>query len=322
MTTAAITLTGLQDSAHKYQKEIATMPVIGAQDTLQYMTPRPGVYGKVTLGTMTGDFEMGPYKNTRKADAAIKLVPRTLETFLGNDAREFDPNEAWNTIYGQKFAMGESMENLDITKAVAFYAGKKYGKTLNLHLWDAKYSAVGDTTKDMFNGFDTIAAKEIEDGNIASVKGNYMDVAEKITAVNAVDILEDIYLHLDPVLQNEDTIMYLPKSIYMAYLRAYRGAYPGLIYNNEFKKMSLDVSLGKCTLVPLVSKEKSPYIQVAPKSNMIYGYGNGEFGKEMIDFKEDLWTTILKAAVIFGTQYKHIEKEQLFVAKYHTTQWE
>lgn len=40
-----VSLTDLQKSAHTYEKQLVQMPVIGAQDTLQHMTPLPGIFG-------------------------------------------------------------------------------------------------------------------------------------------------------------------------------------------------------------------------------------------------------------------------------------
>ena len=39
----SIPTSALQDAAVKYRKQLLYMPIIGCQDTLQHMTPRPGI---------------------------------------------------------------------------------------------------------------------------------------------------------------------------------------------------------------------------------------------------------------------------------------
>ena len=50
----------LKKSAVSYRKDLLIMPVLSANDTLQHMTPRPGVAGREVLGQLSGDTELGP----------------------------------------------------------------------------------------------------------------------------------------------------------------------------------------------------------------------------------------------------------------------
>ena len=49
------TLEEYQDAARKYRKELLMLPIIGIQETLKYMTGRPGIRYKESVGTITGD---------------------------------------------------------------------------------------------------------------------------------------------------------------------------------------------------------------------------------------------------------------------------
>ena len=47
----SIPTSALQDAAVKYRKQLLYMPIIGCQDTLQHMTPRPGIRYKAVSYT-------------------------------------------------------------------------------------------------------------------------------------------------------------------------------------------------------------------------------------------------------------------------------
>ena len=55
----------LKKSAVTYRKDLLVMPVLSASDTLQHMTPRPGVAGREVLGQLSGNIELGPYDPKR-----------------------------------------------------------------------------------------------------------------------------------------------------------------------------------------------------------------------------------------------------------------
>ena len=44
-----------QEAATKYRKELLMLPIIGVQDTLQFMTARPGIRYKENVGALSGD---------------------------------------------------------------------------------------------------------------------------------------------------------------------------------------------------------------------------------------------------------------------------
>lgn len=315
MAQTIITLAELQESAHTYEKQLLQMPVIGAQDTLQHMTPLPGVFGKHTLAEISGSFELGPYKRTRWDDGEVTLTPRTLETYLGNVAKNFDPNELYGTIYGAQIFKGEGLKNVPIAQGILSYMAAKLGQSLNLALWNAKRNADGDTTAELFDGFDTITAAEITAGNVSAAKGNYTELTEAITAENAVDQFQAIYEATADELQGIPVNIYCTKEQYRNYLKAYKAETGAAPYNTEYEKVTLEGSAGLATFVPLVSKKGSSYIHIAPARNMVYGFGNGlaEEGVSVEKYKP--WEFTLEAALVFGVQFASVSKEVFHVAK-------
>lgn len=316
MANTITTIGALQKSATKYEKDLLIMPVTAAQATLQHMQGIPGLKGNHVFGQLDGDAELGPYKNTRKADGNFKIAPRELELFLGNCAYGFDPNEVWGTIYGSLVTQGEGLKGVDVNKSILMLVAGKLGRKLNMAIWNAKRNANGDSTKDLFNGFDTITDAEKTAGNLAVAKGNYMELAEAITSANAVDTFNSIFDAASDELKEQHVKIYCSKELYTAYNRNYQMLHGALPYNKEFKKTFLEGSDNLWEFCPLASKKGSSYIHVAPQSNMAYGYGAGENPAEKLAIeKYDSWKLTLEAAMAFGVQFKTLSSEMLMVAK-------
>lgn len=316
MAKSITTLDALQKSATQYEKEILIMPTTAAGATLQHMTAMPGLKGNVVLGQLDGNAEIGPYKSTRSAQGNFTITPRELEIFLGNCAYSFDPNDVWGTIYGSLVAQGESLKTVDINKYILMFVAGKLGKKLNQSLWNAKRNAEGDTTKDLFNGFDTITDTEKAAGNLATAKNNYLELAAAITSANAIDTFQQIYDAADDELQCQAVKIYCSKDIYNAYNRNYQLLHGALPYNTEYKKTFLEGTDNLWEFCPLVSKKGSNYIHIAPQSNMVYGYGAGENPGELLNIeKYSSWQLTLEAAMAFGVQFRTLSPEQLLVAK-------
>lgn len=310
------TLEALQKSATRYEKELLIMPATSASATLRHMTGMPGLLGNVVLGQLDGDAELGPYKSTRSADGDFTITPRELELFLGNCAYGFDPNDVWGTIYGSLVAQGESLKTVDVNKYILMFVAGKLGRKLNMAIWNAKRDAEGDTTKDLFNGFDTITAAEVTAGNIAAGKGNYMELTAAIDKTNAVDTFNAIYAAADDELQGQEAKIYVSKDIYNAYNLNYQLLHGSLPYNTEFKKTFLEGTDNQWEFCPLASKKGSQYIHIALQSNMVYGYGAGSNpGERLAIEKYSSWKLTLEAAMAFGVQFRSLSPEMLMVVK-------
>lgn len=310
------TLDALQKSATRYQKELLIMPVTTASATLSHMRGIPGLQGSIVLGQLDGEVELGPYKNTRKANGDFTITPRTLDVFLGNCAYDFDPNDVWGTIYGSLVTKGEGLKNVDINRDILMLVAGKLGRKLNMAIWGAVRNAEGDTTKDLFNGFDTITKTENTNGSIAADKGNYLKLTAAISESNAIDTFTAIYDAADDELKSQKVKIYCTKDQYAAYNRNYQLLHGALPYNTEFKKTYLEGTDNLWEFCPMASKKGSKYIHVAPQSNMVYGYGAGENPGETLSIeKYSSWMLTLEAAMTFGVNFATVSKEMLMVAE-------
>lgn len=310
-----VTLAELQKSAVTYQKDLIIMPVISAQATLGHMSPRPGTRGRRVVGQLDGDPELGPWDPKRKDEGGFTVTPRVLETFLGNCTHGFVPNDVWDTVHGSLIVQGEALKGVDIARAILFFAAGKLGKKLNMSIWAAQRDDAGTTTMQLFDGFDTITAKEITAGTIAAAKGNYMELGAPIDAQNAVDAFKSIYDSASDELQGEPSKLYITRQQYRAYCEDYKATTGATPYNTEYKKTFLEGSNDLCELVPLTSKKASPYIHLSPQANMLYGYGAGLAEEALNVEKYSSWELTLEAAMYFGVQFESISPERLMVAK-------
>ncbi len=313
-----ITDADLKKSAVNYRKDLLVMPVIAAEATLQHMTPRPGIAGREVLGQLSGGIELGPYDPNRVDDSGVKIEPRTLETFLGSVVKKFDLNSVAKTVYGSLTTQGEALASTDLSMQVLYYLALQLGQNLNKHIWDAKRNDSGTTTVDLFDGFDTITAKEITAGGIATGKGNFMQLDTTIDNSNATDILMSIYESADDNLQGVPTKMYIPFNVYRAYNKDYLASFGNVVYNQQYKKTFLEGTDNLCELVPLVGKKGSQFIHLSTKSNMVYGYGDGMDSEKIAIEKHHEFLLSFVATMFFGCQFETISKERLMVAKLAT----
>lgn len=308
-----VTLDALKKSAVTYQKQLLQIPVIAAQATLQYMTPVPGIFGRHVISSLKGAFEIAPYKRTRWKDGSVTVDSRELETFLGNLAENFDPNELYGTILGDTVFKGEGLKSARIASDILVCAMNQIGKKLNMAIWSAKRKADGDTTQDLFDGFDTITDKEVTAKKISADIGNYTKLTEAISKDNAVDVFQSIYEGLPDELQGVPVNIYCTYEQKRAYDKDYKATTGGIAYNKEYDQTVLEGSNGLATFVPLASKKGSKYIHIAPKETMLYGFGNGLPNESVSVEKYKPWEFTLEAAAVFGVQFRSIEP-QLFHA--------
>ncbi len=314
---AYITITPqeLAESAHKFRRELLTIPAKRVAELANYMTPRPGVTYKETVGSLSGAVELAPYDPMNVDKSGFTIAGRTLETFLGSVIKEFDPNELAKTVYAAAQLKGEELKSADIAQQCLVYVAKQIGDKLYKNVFKAERKASGKNTADLFNGFDTITKKEIAGGGIAEGKGNLMNFGEAITSTNAYEALNDFYVSADDDLQEQETCLYLPNSIYQAYLRDYKISSSGIPYNTQYDQVFLEASMGRCRLVPMSGKKGSAYIHLSPKSNMLFGYGNGADLESVAVEKYAPFTLSFVAALFFGVEFQSIDKANLFVGK-------
>lgn len=302
------TLDDYQKAAIKWRSELLMLPIIGIQDSLQYMTARPGIRYKENVGTLTGDAQFAPYKPTRSVDVNLNIDFRTLETFFGSVVAKFEPNTAVSTLLGQVGATkGDGQMQTPTAKHVLALIAKGLSAHLNEAIWNGVRNANGSTTKDLFDGFDTITSKEIKAGTISAENKNYMKITDEITSSNAVDIAKEILFSLDPRLRAQDLYMFCTQDFADKYNEGYLLTHGGIPYNTQYSQTTVEGSNGKMHLIPMFNKIDSKFIHVTTKSNMLVGYDQmGDYEQIMVKEYEPFILSYI-ATMFFGVQFESID---------------
>ena len=302
------------DAAHKWRSDLLMLPIIGIQDTLQYMTGRPGIRYKESVGTITGDAQFAPYNATRRSNFNLNVDYRTLETFFGSVVADFEPNTAVSTLLGAVGATkGDGQAQTPTAKAVLALVAKGLSGHLNDAIWSAKRNANGLTTADLFNGFDTITDDEIAGGGLSVAKGNYAQLSQSLTAQNAVDLAKEMLFSLDPHLRAQDLYMYCSQEFADKYNEAYLLTHAGVPYNNNYDQVAVEGSMGRLKLIPLANKANSKYIHITTKKNMLVGYDQMS-DVESVEVKEFApFVLSYIATMFFGVQFESIDKSRMKV---------
>lgn len=309
----------LVNSGHKYRKEILAMPVVALEKTTRHMTVHRGVRGEVTIGGYENDAELRPYRTSKDATDKGKMYDRTLHTYLGDLVEEFDPYKLFATVYGEEFSSLTDRKEAQIVKDIALYLSKKVGSKLGKHLFDAVRDPQGDSTADLFDGFDTIIAKDIAEGNITVAKGN-LNIHEEITAANAGDVLAGIYRAASDELRDlaeegAPLKMFVPQSVldcYDEWVLATLGSVP---YNTSYNQSRLHCNKN-VEIVPLVGLKNSEYIYLTTKENTHVGV-DGFSEQEMAKIRECDNPKALQffMCMFFGVQFECILPEVFLVSR-------
>lgn len=302
-----------QEAATTYRKDLLMLPIIGIQDTLKYMTGRPGIRYKENVGTLSGDAQFAPYNPSRSTNFDLNLDIRELATYFGSVVANFEPNSAISTILGTGATKGDGQMSTPTARQVLALIAKSLSGHLNDAIWKGKRNASGTTTADLFDGFDTITENEITAGKIASTEGNYLKITDEITAANAVDIAKEILYSLDSHLRSQECYLYCSQNFLDRYNEGYLLTHGGIPYNTQYAQTAVEGSNGKLIFVPLANKDGSKFIHVAPKSNMLVGYDQmGDVENVMVKEYAPFVLSYI-ATMFFGTQFESIDKRRLKV---------
>ena len=310
------TLQEFQEAATKWRSDLLMLPIIGCQETLKFMTARPGIRYKENVGALSGDAQFGPYKPSRSTDFNLNVDYRTLETFMGSVVAKFEPNSAVSTLLGQVGATkGDGQMKAPTALHVLALIARGLSEHLNEAIWAGKRNAAGDTTMDLFDGFDTITTKEVTSGAIAAEEGNYMKLDEEITSANAVDIAKEILFSLDPRLRAQDLYMFCTQDFADKYNEGYLLSHGGINYNTQYSQTTVEGSNGRLHIVPMYNKIGSKFIHICPKSNMLIGYDQmGDVESVMVKEYEPFILSYI-ATMFFGCQFESIDKRRFKVVE-------
>lgn len=306
-----------QKAAITFDKDLLKIPLFAISDTTKYMTMRTGIQGTELVGQETVKAQFAPYKANRKTDVDLELVLRPLTTYFGSLNADFDPNEAISTLLGHKAsqAMADGLTTTLTAREVLALIGKEAAEHFVYEIWRAKRNPAGTTTHDLFDGFDTISAADIESGELSAEKKNLLELDDYLTEDNAVATFKKILKAMDPKLRAQECFVYCSQDIADAYNENYLATHNGIPYNDKYEQAYVEGSNRRLTIVPLPGKTDSPFIHISTKKNMLVGVDQ-ESDAENVRVKEyapDTLTYMMR--MFFGVQFKSVDSSQLLVVK-------
>ena len=306
----------LVNSGAKFRKEILAMPVVALEKTLKHMTIRKGVRGDETVGGYASGAELRPYKSDGKgATDTGAFFGRTLTTYLGDVVEEFDPYQLFSTVYGESFSSLTERKESDVVRDMALAMAKHVSSKLGKALFCAVRNASGNTTVSLFNGFDTIAATEVTNGNLSQAIGNYGEF-DTITAANAGDVLKAIYAAAsDELKESENLKMYVSQAVLDKYEEWCLATLGAVAYNQTYAQNVLHFNRN-VEIVPMVGLKGSSYIYFSTKDNMLVGMDQqSDAEKAKIRECDNPKALQFFMCLYWGVQFQSIKPEFLFVAK-------
>ena len=300
-------------SGHKYRRELLALPMAMLSNVIVHMTPRYGIQGKETVGMGANAAQLRPYRTDKGAKDTSGIELRTIETFLGDVVEEFDPYVLWSTIYSNHF--GTNPTQARIAYEMAMLMAKSVGETLRDSIWTAKRNEKGETTMDLFNGFESIIDTEKTAGSIAESKGNLLSLGD-LTLANVCDKLKQAYRNTHEQLRRQNTKMFLPQDIYDLYCDGYQIDHESLPYNLQFKKTFLEGSDGRCELVPMTGMSQEKII-LTTKRNMLVGMDQTG-SREKVEIRRPDNPKLVQFFMVsyFGVEYESIHERNFCAAEF------
>jgi len=316
VTIDAAHLQEFQAAAIKWRKDYLAMPTIGLEEALKGMTLRTGIRYKEAVGAVSLGAQMAPYKaNRTTTDKNLEIVWREAETFFGDIDLQFEPNAIISQVIGHAAAngKGEGLKATETARLVLAQLASDVSENLYNVLWSAVRNANGDTSADLFNGFDTITAAEITAGKIAASKGNYVKLDTALTSTNAVDLIKDAIRKADKLLIGQGVLVYCSYDVIEKYQDAYLATHSATPYNTTFDQMDVEGTGGKAKFFPMVNKEGSKYIHVSIPKNMLICVDQMS-DKEIVAIEHfSTFTLNFVMTMFFGVQFESIDSRRLFV---------
>lgn len=303
-------------SARKYRKELLRLPVLRLLDVLKNnFTLRAGIRFEEKLYSVDADMQFGPYDPKRTEELGVDIAARTLKTFFGSVRREFDPNQFYKTVLGSSITKGEALKNVEVARLVLSILSGKLGDHIARELFTAERKDDGTTTHDLFNGFDTITATEITDGNLAVEKGNLFEFTDAIDSTNAVDLVKAFLRSGDDFLMSqEDLKLYMPYKVWYDYMDDYKITTGAISYNQSYRQIHPE-GFENVTFVPMFQKKGSEFLQLTDKNNMLIGVNQTGEEESIVVEKHDVVLLTFFATIFFGCDYESIDPTRLLVGK-------
>jgi hypothetical protein len=275
-----------------------------------------GLRGEMMLPSIEGKAEFGPYDPDRKNASTANVDWRKLTTYFGNDVELFHPNDyALLTMGYNAPTLGEGQKKAPQTLLILSQIAKARGEALASAIFTGVRNENGDKTKDLFDGFSTIAKREIEAGTISKEIGNLYEISDKLTSVNTCDILKDMVYSRNSFLRNSDAILLCSQEVADRYNDSYLNTHAATPYNEKFDQTFIEGSGRHFSLVALPELAGSDLMFLSPRNNFLWATDNKSDMSSVDIMREGHYRLSFASNIFFGVNFHTIDPRRLTIVK-------
>ena len=319
--TQPIDISAFNNAAKRYEKDILTLPMLDASESLRYFTPKTGVKTSVVLTTAkdgtiskkyTGKFTAGKTIGTLE-NRTLNVYPIVAEM---SDEPEKYRNSYIDWIYDQGVSAGvDAAKNHPFLKWLLQYGIQVASKDLFENIWTAKFDANKTGIEDSFDGWETIIQQEIASGVIAVAKKNYYDSKGLFTSANIGDKLLEMWRMCFQKMRKEGADIHMSVDMADMYDDWYREEHDKPPMVDTAGQTFLEGTNGKGRIVRHANLDTQRVV-ISQKSNMRWGTDSPNDMKNMKAFNSgNPYTFDATMKYIFGLQFNSLDYRMFITNK-------
>ncbi len=311
----------LIDAGKKYNKTLLVAPMASFEEVRPYFNIMTGIQGTIIAGTLANNSQFRPYRTAKDVTDTSSITPREMTNYKADLVEEFDPSIVLGTLYTEK--TGTKADQYDIAGKIAILIAARAGEKLLASIFTAVRNPAGNTSAELYNGFDKLVDLAIADSTVSVAKKNYVDIsATPFTVQNVGDLLKAQYKALDRELKKKCKL-YIPVSIREMYEEWFQQEFGHVPWNEGMEQRYLIGTKKQCELVDLNEMEEGKYLYFTQKENMCFLF-DMENDKEKVEIRRVDNPKVVQMFMItfFGVGIDTVEKEFFKAVKYSTVEAE
>ena len=256
---ATVDISTLAETAVRRQKDLKMLPYAVLRETLALhgINLLPGIQNKDTITDfLRKQGILKPYKVGALSNSELgKAQEMTLEVKTAYASVKDNIQNYKTTIIGPDELLGTNQSKKHPWQMVMLTAiVRTFGEDILDCLFPGEYDVDGTTPLDAFDGYDTLIDGFVTAGTITGGKGNYVSTGTIAapTAENdylAFEALLDFYRAANAQLRSKPSIMLVPWGIADMYDDAFFNKFRSKPTTDEYGRMDLYGTGGKCKLV-------------------------------------------------------------------------
>lgn len=302
----------LVNSSRKFRKEALTMAIVALEESTKHLSIRPGIQGEEVVGTVKSGAELRPYRTAKDTTNTSSIESRTLRTYFGDVVEEFDPYTLYETVFGESHTKPRT--TLEIVKALCVEMSKSCCENLDESLFSGVRNSKGETTHDLFNGYDTIIKNEITATKISVANSNLQDLGE-LTIANIGDKLTAFYRATYKAFRKKKKVkLFLSTDLLDMYDDWFVANFNTTI-DPDAERRYLHRTNKRVELVALAGMEGAEHLILSTKRNMLVGVDQMS-AKEKFSINQPDNPKVVQffMTMYFGVDFESIDKGEFCCA--------